>query len=38
MTSVITLKRINGDFRKFKEENPKYFDIYPNPDNILEIY
>ena len=36
--SVITIKRINGDLRKFKEENPKYFDIYPNPDNILEIY
>jgi ubiquitin-protein ligase len=36
--SIITIKRINGDLRKFKEENPKYFDIYPNPDNILEIY
>lgn len=34
----ITIKRINGDFRKFNEENPKYFDVYPNPDNILEIY
>jgi len=35
---AITVKRINGDLRRFKEEDPKYFDIYPNPDNILEIY
>jgi len=34
----VTLKRINGDFRKFNEENPKYFDVYPNPENLLEIY
>ena len=34
----ITIKRINGDLKKFKEENSKYFDIYPNTDNILEIY
>jgi ubiquitin-protein ligase len=33
-----TIKRINGDFKKFNEENPKYFDIYPDPNNILEIY
>jgi ubiquitin-protein ligase len=34
----VTLKRINGDFRKFNEEERKYFDVYPNPENILEIY
>jgi ubiquitin-protein ligase len=34
----ITIKRINGDFKKFNEENPSHFDVYPNPDNILEIY
>jgi ubiquitin-protein ligase len=34
----ITLKRINGDFKKFTEENPSHFDVYPNPENILEIY
>jgi len=34
----ITLKRINGDFRKFTEENPSHFDVYSNPENILEIY
>lgn len=33
----ITLKRINGDFKKFNEEKPKYFDVFPNPENILEI-
>lgn len=34
----ITIKRINGDFKKFQEENPTHFDVYPNPDNILEIF
>jgi ubiquitin-protein ligase len=34
----ITIKRINGDFKKFTEENPSHFDVYPNPDNILEIF
>ena len=34
----ITLKRINGDFKKFNEENPTHFDVYPNQDNILEIH
>jgi ubiquitin-protein ligase len=34
----ITMKRINGDFKKFSEEKPKYFDVFPNPDNILEIH
>jgi ubiquitin-protein ligase len=33
----ITIKRINGDFKKFSEEKPKYFDVFPNPDNVLEI-
>ena len=33
----ITLKRINGDFKKFNEEKPKYFDVYPNPNDMLEI-
>jgi ubiquitin-protein ligase len=36
--SSITMKRINGDFKLFQKINPKYFDIYPNPDNILEIW
>lgn len=34
----ITLKRINGDLKKFNEENPEHFDVFPNQDNILEIY
>ena len=34
----ITIKRINGDFKKFSEEKPSYFDVFPNQDNILEIY
>jgi ubiquitin-protein ligase len=34
----LTLKRINGDLKHFTKENPKYFDVYPNPDNMLEIY
>jgi ubiquitin-protein ligase len=34
----ITLKRINGDFMKFNVENPEHFDVFPNQDNILEIY
>jgi len=34
----ITIKRINGDLKKFQEETPSHFDVYPNPDNILEIY
>ncbi len=36
--SCITIKRINGDYKLFQKTNPKYFDIYPNPDNILEIW
>jgi len=35
---ALTIKRINGDIKKFREANPTYFDIYQNPDNILEIY
>jgi len=35
--SNITLKRINGDLKKFSDENPKYVDVFPNIDNILEI-
>jgi ubiquitin-conjugating enzyme E2 J2 len=34
----ITVKRINGDFKLFQSTNPKHFDIYPNPNNILEIW
>jgi ubiquitin-conjugating enzyme E2 J2 len=36
--SSITFKRINGDFKLFQKTNPKYFDIYSNPDNLLEIW
>ena len=36
--SSITIKRINGDFKLFQKANPKYFDIYSNPDNFLEIW
>lgn len=36
--SKITLKRINGDFKLFEKTNPLYFDVFPNKDNILEIY
>ena len=36
--STITFKRINGDFKLFQKTNPKYFDIYSNPDNLLEIW
>jgi len=35
---ALTIKRINGDLRKFREANSTYFDVYPNPDNILEIF
>jgi ubiquitin-protein ligase len=34
----VTLKRINGDFKRFNDEKPKYFDVYLNPNNPLEIY
>jgi ubiquitin-conjugating enzyme E2 J2 len=34
----ITIKRINGDYKLFEKENPEFFDIQPNPENILEIY
>lgn len=41
--SPITLKRINGEIRQFlkTKENENNLDnimIYPNPDNILEIF
>ena len=35
---AITIKRITADLKLFNKENPKYFDILPNPDNILEIH
>ena len=35
---ALTIKRINGDLRKFREANSTHFDVYPNPDNILEIF
>ena len=34
----ITMKRINGDFKLFEKTDPHYFDIFPNKNNILEIY
>ncbi len=34
----ITIKRINGDFKLFQKTDPQFFDVYPNPSNILEIY
>ena len=34
----LTIKRINKDYQKYIDENPKYSDVYLNPDNILEIY
>lgn len=34
----ITMKRINGDFKLFEKTDPQYFDIFPNKNNILEIY
>lgn len=37
MASPITIKRINGDFKAFMKAAPESFDIYPNPENILEI-
>jgi len=38
MTSPIAIKRINGDYKAFIKAAPESFDIYPNPENILEIY
>lgn len=34
----ITLKRISGDIKQFLENEPENIKIYPNPDNVLEIY
>ena len=41
--SPITIKRINGEIRQFlnskkEDESLEKIEIYPNPDNILEIY
>ena len=39
--SKLTLKRINNDYIKYNEDDKSttlFFDVYPNPDNILEIY
>ena len=36
--STITLKRINGEIKQFLREQPDKIKIYPNPDNILEIF
>ena len=37
--SPITVKRINGEIKHFLKNNVnENIDIYPNPDNILEIY
>ena len=35
--SKITIKRINGEIKKFLKSDRK-IKIYHNPDNILEIY
>ena len=34
----LTLKRINGDLKHFNNNRLENIMIYPNPDNILEIY
>lgn len=34
----ITIKRLNGDLKKFSKAKPEFFKIYPNPKNMLEIY
>jgi ubiquitin-protein ligase len=34
----ITVKRLMGDLKKFKEAKMENFKIYPNPENMLEIY
>lgn len=34
----LTLKRINGDLKHFNNNGLENIMIYPNPDNILEIY
>ena len=36
--SPITLKRISGEIKNFNKNKPDNITIYPNPDNILEIY
>ena len=37
--SPITVKRINGEIKQFLKNNTnEYIKIFPNPDNILEIY
>lgn len=36
--SPITVKRINGEIKQFNKNNNDNITIYPNPDNILEIY
>ena len=37
----LTIKRINNDYLKYVEDDKTstlLFDVYPNPENILEIY
>lgn len=36
--SPITVKRINGEIKQFVKNKNENISIYPNPDNILEIY
>ena len=39
--SKLTIKRINNDYLKYIEDDKSstlLFDVYPNPDNILEVY
>jgi ubiquitin-protein ligase len=36
--SPITIKRINGEIKQFMKDPPDNVKIYPNPDNILEIF
>ena len=39
--SKLAIKRINNDYLKYIEDDKSsvlFFDVYPNPENILEIY
>lgn len=36
--SPITIKRINGEIKQFMKNQPDNIRIFPNPDNILEVY
>lgn len=38
MSRRIATKRIAGELKQFMNKLPEYISIYPNPDNIMEIY